>query len=607
MRFMRADVWPAIGLVALSACTPAAAEPGAPPRAKAPLLHADGAGATELFRARVAAHPDLDYPELARRLALDAPAKDTPLSFDPTAVPYFAHVAEVLKLTADERAIFQREGLVSVDHQKRLSMGTAYNAIYARDLPVLITSDSILHALHRSFDAALEELEVQWFAAVISDALAAAQDALVKEGQGHSGPLGESLRDVDLYLTVARNLFAGAGASAGDAARDVRPDWLGPAPKPVLPSDRLPVAPRLETEATVRAMLDRIAALKMDDPNGPCTELYGGKRCVDYSQFRPRGHYTKTPQLRAYFRALTWLGRADLGWTLREVDPRTSFAPLLDRERRDAALTVLALNASGRLPALAAVSRLVDFLVGASDNVTVSDFVAALSHAGIKRFADAGASNAPARIGRALAAGGARNQQIVSQMLADSGSLEPTDPPLVFQLFGQRFVLDSFIESHVVYDNIVYKGEKQKRMMPSGLDVMAALGDGEAVRLLEPELSRFNYASNLLAARETVDAYDPAAWKESAYNGWLSALRALHDPPSAGSQVPQAMRRNAWRLKQLQTELASWTELRHDTILYSKQSYTVVTGCSYPAAYVEPVPAFYDRVGDLTRSLAKRL
>jgi hypothetical protein len=604
-----------IGLVALSACARAAAEPGAPrpargapsPAAARPL-RADGAGALELFRARVAAHPDLDYPELARRLALDASPGDTPLSFDPTSVAYFEHVAEVLKLTDEERAIFRREGLVSVDHKQRLSMGLVYNDIYTRDLPVLITSDSILHALHRTFDAALEELELLWFADAIADALAAAQDALVSEGRGQNDALTDSLRDVDLYFTVARNLFAGEGAPADDAARDVRPGWVPPS-RPAARSGALPVAPRLETEATVRAVLARIAALKMDDPNGPCTALYGGRRCVDFSQFRPRGHYSKTPRLRAYFRALTWLGRADLGWNLGAADSRTGLVPLVDRERRDAALTVLALSASGRLPALAAVSGLVDFLVGASDDVGVSAFAAALSRAGIKQPADVGAPDAPARIARALAAAGARGQQITSQVLVDSnpGSATPTEPPLMVQLFGQRFVLDSFVEAQVVYDTIVYQGEKQRRLMPSGLDVMAALGDGEAVRLLEPELRRFNYASNLLAARETVDALSPSAWKETAYNGWLSALRALHDPLPAAAQVPQAMRRGAWRRKQLQTELASWTELRHDTILYSKQSYTIRTGCSYPAAYVEPVPTFYDRVGDLTRALAKRL
>ena len=56
------------------------------------------------------------------------------------------------------------------------------------------------------------------------------------------------------------------------------------------------------------------------------------------------------------------------------------------------------------------------------------------------------------------------------------------------------------------------------------------------------------------------------------------------------------MQTQAWQHKQLQTQLASWAELRHDTILYAKQSYTAYAICEYPAGYVEPYPDFYARV-----------
>jgi hypothetical protein len=40
--------------------------------------------------------------------------------------------------------------------------------------------------------------------------------------------------------------------------------------------------------------------------------------------------------------------------------------------------------------------------------------------------------------------------------------------------------------------------------------------------------------------------------------------------------------------------LASWAQLRHDNLLYVKQSFTtVMIACEYPAGYVEPYPAFY--------------
>jgi hypothetical protein len=65
------------------------------------------------------------------------------------------------------------------------------------------------------------------------------------------------------------------------------------------------------------------------------------------------------------------------------------------------------------------------------------------------------------------------------------------------------------------------------------------------------------------------------------------------------------MQNEAWEDKQLNTALASWTELRHDTILYTKQAY--FTGAPYNPeekpvqGYVEPVPEFYARMLALTK------
>ena len=39
------------------------------------------------------------------------------------------------------------------------SFGSLYYAVYTNDLPVLITTDSILHAMHRTYDDILMELE----------------------------------------------------------------------------------------------------------------------------------------------------------------------------------------------------------------------------------------------------------------------------------------------------------------------------------------------------------------------------------------------------------------------------------------------------------------
>ena len=71
-----------------------------------------------------------------------------------------------------------------------------------------------------------------------------------------------------------------------------------------------------------------------------------------------------------------------------------------------------------------------------------------------------------------------------------------------------------------------------------------------------------------------------------------------------GAGYPTFMQTDAWQDKEMNTGLASWTELRHDTILYAKQSYGVGMAAPMPpkpfVGYVEPVPDFYARLLALT-------
>jgi hypothetical protein len=81
------------------------------------------------------------------------------------------------------------------------------------------------------------------------------------------------------------------------------------------------------------------------------------------------------------------------------------------------------------------------------------------------------------------------------------------------------------------------------------------------------------------------------------YTSWLAALRTL-SPTAAGAGpdaegLPPVARTEPWGRRLLNTQLGSWAELRHDTILYVKQSYTTSTVCEFPDAYVEPYPEFF--------------
>src|SRR5207248_127415 len=92
---------------------------------------------------------------------------------------------------------------------------------------------------------------------------------------------------------------------------------------------------------------------------------------------------------------------------------------------------------------------------------------------------------------------------------------------------------------------------------------------------------------------------------------WLYALQPLLT--RFGPGYPTFMTTTAYHTKSLNTALASWAQLRHDTILYAKQSYTMFKPvmAERPVkpvqGYVEPLPELYARLLALTRMTSRGL
>ncbi|HEX6273246.1 MAG TPA: DUF3160 domain-containing protein, partial [Polyangiaceae bacterium] len=65
---------------------------------------------------------------------------------------------------------------------------------------------------------------------------------------------------------------------------------------------------------------------------------------------------------------------------------------------------------------------------------------------------------------------------------------------------------------------------------------------------------------------------------------------------AGGGALPPTFRSEAWGRRLLNAKLASWAELRHDTLLYAKQSYTGGATCEFPDGYVDPYPEFFAKL-----------
>lgn len=517
------------------------------------------------------------------------------IDFDPTTAAYWDAVDEEItwpgwpplktfQLNEAEKTVLQKNGFVASGRLGAKSFVELYYGVFHRDLPVLITTDSILHAWHRTYDAILEDLELGYLKISLGDFLNSLSGQIPALSHIYGpGPMRQSILDADYYVAVARSLLAG-GLVSSKMWQDAR-----------VTETLAKIAEGKSVRFNLFGRLDR-------DPD----------YIFDFSQFKPRGHYAKSALLARYFQTMMWCGRVDF-----RVAGNPNYASA--RELGTALILLQACQNARQMAAWQEFDQVLQVMVGPVDSMNLPQLQALFQASNLKSFDNLKSYADLEAMQASITSGDLGFQQITSDYYFSPLSTKQLKLPRSFTIFGQRFTQDSWAMGKVVYDQIRWPSsegmEKVQRRIPSGLDVaFAVMANDQTVpdlvaRMQNPQGRAFRdglpYQRNLAAVRQTLDSQGDSAWTNNLYNGWLNALRQL-SPPTTDPAFPQCMRTRAWAMKTLNTQLASWTELRHDTVLYVKQSYTPGTSCSYPVAYVEPVPAFWRQMGALA-SQAKDL
>lgn len=419
-----------------------------------------------------------------------------------------------------------------------------------------VTTDAMLHALHFIFDNLLTDLERITFVPIITTdvlipALASAQAQRAEvAGSVLEGPA----RDAELYLTVALELFQ--------------------------PGEGIQVASQDVAEQAMQIV--QMAQAGSGQEEIPFLPGY----VEDFSQYRPRGHYGGDPTLENYFRGMMWLSRI----TFRASNEReTQIALMLLRALRGSQQAVNGWNT---------INDTLGFLVGPVDDLGppeyseltdsfyspmlfVDDLADPVLLAGFREEL----KNLP----------GPRVNGLILPNTTDAADVE--DLTRGFRFLGQRFTLDGYAMQQLMYP---YVGTRENpRLLPLGLDVASAVGGSEiAYQLaLQAGAGEFeNYDVQTLKLASETGVLTDEEWLEDVYGGWLWTLRPLWVRDAAA--YPPLMNTRAWLYKDLQTGLASWTELKHDTVLYAKQP-TGFGGGGPPLTsfgYVEPNPLVFARI-----------
>ncbi|HAG69043.1 MAG TPA: hypothetical protein DCL38_03625 [Lachnospiraceae bacterium] len=316
----------------------------------------------------------------------------------------------------------------------------------------------------------------------------------------------------------------------------------------------------------------------------------------DYSQYKPRGYYDTDETLSRYFRAMMWYGRIGFRQDKEELD-------------RSALLISLMLDGE-RLEKWERIYSVTSFVAGTSDDNGYYEYRPVISSVygeEVKASDLAGDEERFKEYHRLT--GELPKPQINSVPVFESDSDEEVEKKnFGFRFMGQRFTLDEAVFSRLVFRAVKENSLGEKRMLPDALDVAAALGSNEAVEILREQgnMDYEGYEANLKELQDVLKDAPESTWETSLYSGWLNMIRPLLQ--SKGEGYPSFMQSREWDRKSLSSFLGSYTELKHDTILYAKQIMAEMgDGGEEPEVrddrgYVEPEPEVFARLKGLAEA-----
>jgi hypothetical protein len=305
-----------------------------------------------------------------------------------------------------------------------------------------------------------------------------------------------------------------------------------------------------------------------------------------YSLFKPRGHYTRNENSKKYFRAMQWLQLAPY---CRENQPQLTNAVHL------AALLNDAKTADGK-PLMDLYNKVyepVEFLVGESDNLSIRDIAHFLAENHIEKD-DAILSENIEKV----------NDFLIEFVKNKNKIKNPLEAG-----FNDRI---NFMPARYLVDNEIIKAlvdinPNAERAFPKGLDVFAAFGSKPAMDILlntykEPENWK-EYLPEMKKLQQKFTNY--GNWDISVYNKWIESLLVMQQTDKS---YPDFMKLPSWEKKNLNASLASWTDLKHDAILYGEQP--MVSECGDGSdvppppdpvcvGYVEPNVRFWEKLNEL--------
>ena len=546
----------------------------------------------------------------------------------------FNDFSKKISLSNNALSLLGKNGFAVINNPfnpKEEDITKPYKMLKDREIPVFITSDSLLHLYHIQFDETLRQIEEREFYDKIWEISKELLNDSIEKYNAAAGDFKTAAKGNVAYFAVGLSLLQ---PKEDQLCKD---DWKceDPGFSSVFFKSEDLTKYSFKIPSFVKEEVEKELELIEEDQGFASSPIFIYKE--DYSQYVPRGHYTRSEKLKNYFKAFIWYGRISmlLKEDLFRPDPNAEYYAKI--QTMQACLIASRFAESQELKdKWDRVYAVTAFYVGLSDDLGPYEYLEALNFVFNSEFdpndlTDENMGKLKAKLAeyRSPKIYGGTGDVVISPPFTPEQADEILEATKGFRLMGQRFIPDSYMFSELVSPSVgMYSGEncsqtftceytngRPARAFPRGLDAMALLGSNRAKELLielgdteyqgqDREGNIISYETAFNELKKEFDGFSQKDWQKNLYWSWLYSLKALLKEFGAG--YPTFMQTKSWQDKELTTALASWAELRHDTILYAKQSYTMMMTAMPPqekpaVGYVEPVPELYNRLLALTK------
>ena len=516
------------------------------------------------------------FKPVAEDFKIQMPAYDLPLdkgkvtNFDSVAGPYVKDPKDLERLLKNGFAVVRGGPIEDITQP--------YSQFRAQNLPIYVTADTLLHLFHVQFDETLKDIEEAVFypdIVAVTKAMLAASEA---DYASLDGDLKEAARRNVAYFAVALSQLE-PGYKAPDYVKEV-----------------------------VAWECDHIEKHEGFTEYQDARDHALFRFIEDYSQYVPRGHYTRSETLKKYFRGLMWYGRMTF-----LMKGHEQFGPLIPPAKaftdRDTAriqtfqASLISAHAGsvklpdGR-PVAAAWDRMyavTAFYVGFADDLTLYEYRDALRKVMGEKAAPAALTKQadfarmlveltrlrkPGIFSGTAGAGVDTNSMPPGKDISTEQLDDILDATQGFRFMGQRYIPDSYMFGQLVapatgpggnsraFTTVVIPNYGPVRAFPRGLDVFSVFGSkrAEAHIIAGKDAGADKYASQIEKLRKEFDDLKPADWNRNLYWSWLYSLKTLAEPRGKGIPDLPAGRRLDGPATQHRPGLVGLAAARHDPV-----------------------------------------